>query len=155
MFGRTAIVAAAFLSIGAAAPEPGELHWLGGAWLSASGEEWTEELWTAPRDATLLGVNRSGKGASVTGFEFMRIVCAAGSCTFHAWPRGKGPVPFRQSARSDLPARGVHEIAFERPGNDYPTRIVYRREGDVLLATISGKGGANPYRWTFRRPAKP
>jgi hypothetical protein len=41
---------------------------------------------------------------------------------------------------------------FENPTNDYPTKIVYRRKGETLLATITGPEGKNSYSWTFRKP---
>jgi hypothetical protein len=94
----------------------------------------------------MLGLNRSGKGAKATGFEFMRIQRdERGRVLFWASPGGKTPVSFLRT-RS-----GPREAVFENPANDYPTRIVYRREGDVLKATISGPEGKNPISWSFRR----
>lgn len=146
---RTAIMTSAAVAIMAAAPakDVSELGWLSGAWVSEASGKWTEELWTAARGGVLLGVNRSGRGARATGFEFMRIAADQdGTISFWASPGGKAPVAF------PLISSRPREAVFENPANDYPTRIVYRRKGEALLATISGPAGQNPTRWTFRRP---
>ena len=145
------VTAAAWL-IATAAAEPAkptiaDLSWLSGSWVSGKGEEWTEELWMPPRGGMLLGINRSGKGAKATGFEFMRIQAdASGRISFWASPAGKAPVAF------PLTSLKPGEATFENAGHDYPTKVVYRRQGEELVGTISGPGGANPYSWTFRRP---
>jgi hypothetical protein len=131
----------------AAAPVPhvADLRWLEGDWASESKGRWTEELWTAPRGGLMLGLSRSGKGDAADHFEYMRIAGEPGHVIFWASPAGKTAVPFR------LVSAKKGEAVFENPAHDYPVRIVYRREGDRLLATVSGKGGKNPMSWTFRR----
>lgn len=122
------------------------LEWLAGNWAEEKSGGWTEELWMKPRGGVMLGVNRSGKGERASGFEYMRIAAdPAGQISFWASPSGKAAVPFR------LVSSRRREAVFENPKNDYPTRIVYRRTGSTLSATISGPGGANPMSWTFRR----
>jgi hypothetical protein len=139
----------------AAAPAPAEeLGWLSGAWVSETTQGWTEENWTSPRGGMLLGTNRSGEGAKATGYEFMRIACEEERCTFYGSPAGQPPVAFRETSRLDVPHKAFHEMVFENTTHDYPTKIVYRREGDILSGTVSGPGGKNPMSWTFRRPAE-
>jgi hypothetical protein len=142
------IVLTGLAGIAAAPPARApDLGWLSGAWVSESKGEWVEELWTSPRGGMMLGTNRSGKGAKVTGFEFMRIAADQdGRPTFWASPSGKEAVPFRMFSS------GPNQVAFENPANDYPTRIAYRRVGSTLHAAISGPGGKNTMTWTFRRP---
>ena len=53
--------------------------------------------------------------------------------------------------RSPLADGGPKLLVFENPAHDYPTRITYRRDGDRLVATISGPNGANPMSWRYRR----
>ena len=134
------------LAIAAAPAQAAVPDWLAGSWISETREGWTEEHWMAPRGGVMLGLNRSGKGEKVSGFEFMRIVCEE-RCTFYASPSGQAPVAFREAASE---GRG-QQLVLENPANDFPKRIVYRREGNRLLATISGAGGANSISWTFRR----
>ena len=145
---RAWLMAAALVAATAAAPATrvDDLGWLSGSWVSDTRQGWTEELWTAPRGGVMLGVNRSGKGERASGFEYMRIAAdSAGRISFWASPQGAAAVPFR------LVSSGPREAVFENPKNDYPTRIVYRRTGTTLAATISGPDGTRPMRWTFRR----
>ncbi len=138
--------AALALATAAAAPPAPDLGWMSGAWVTESKGEWVEELWTSPRGGMLLGTDRSGKGATATGFEFMRIAADKdGTLTYWASPSGKEAVPFR------LFSSGANQVAFENPANDYPTRIAYRRVG-ATHAAISGPGGKNTMSWTFKKP---
>ena len=123
-----------------------DLGWMAGSWASDSGSAWTEEHWMAPRGGVMLGTNRSGKGSAATGFEFMRIAQGAdGTVSFWASPSGAPASAF------PLTSLKPGEAVFENPAHDYPTRIVYRREGNRLIGAISGPGGKNPMRWTFER----
>lgn len=120
--------------------------WLAGTWAVETEGRWTEERWSPPRGGVMLGTSLSGKGAVASSFEYMRItVDAHGQLVFWGAPDGKPAVPFQAVDG------GRTYLAFENPAHDYPTRITYRREGDVLTATISGPGGANPMSWRYRR----
>ena len=146
-----AVIGAVFLAYGAVpaqAADVASLGWMSGQWVSEGTDGWTEELWTVPRGGMLLGTNRSGRGDKPMGFEFLRISSdAEGSITYWASPGGKTPTAFALASQSES------EAVFENPANDFPTRIVYRRDGETLVATISGADGGNSLSWTFRRPA--
>lgn len=148
MWRNAAILVAGLASIAAApARNVSDLAWLSGAWVSETKEGWTEELWTSPRGDVMLGTNRSGKGEKASAFEFMRIAPdGLGRISFWASPGGKTPVAFPMTSSK------AGEAVFENPANDYPTKIVYRGKGELLVATISGPEGKNPYSWTFRKP---
>jgi hypothetical protein len=62
-----------------------------------------------------------------------------------AQPGGRAPVQFRLTARTRTGA------TFENPAHDFPQRIVYRRSGDSMVATISALDGSNAMSWTYRR----
>ena len=134
---------------GAAAPPPqgvAALAWMSGDWAEEKEGRWTEERWSRPRGGVMLGTSLSGRGARAGEYEFIRIAADAdGIPTYYASPRGAPPVPFRMTSSA------AGSVIFENPGHDYPTRIAYRRTGNVLNATISGPGGANPMRWRYRR----
>ena len=125
----------------------GDLSWLSGRWVEEKGQDWTEENWAGPRGGVMLGTSLIGKGEKAGMYEFMRIAAGDGPGEIRFWasPAGKTPVPFRMTRR------GLREVVFENPDNDYPTRIHYRREGRILTATISGPGGSNPTTWRYRR----
>jgi hypothetical protein len=94
----------------------------------------------------MLGTSLSGRGGQAGDYEFIRIAADVdGTLTYFASHRGGTPVPFR------LTSGGTNEAVFENPAHDYPARIVYRRQGEVLTATISGPDGANPTSWHYRR----
>jgi len=95
----------------------------------------------------MLGANRSGEGGHAKAFEFMRIVeDKQGRISFLAYPGGKSPVAF------PLVSTGSQQVVFENATNDYPQRILYRREGKKLMATVSKLDGGDPLTWTFKRP---
>jgi hypothetical protein len=131
---------------------PGAAHAAGFGWMSGCWEEakpdgaWTEECWTSERGGMLIGSGRAGDAERVKSFEHMRIDRGTdGTPTFWGSPGGATPVPFRQVSR------GSAEAVFENPAHDYPVRVHYRREGELLVATIAGKDGKNPMTWRYRR----
>lgn len=145
------LAAASILLAAARAPEapPADasaLAWLSGTWLAQDETGWTEERWAAPRGGTMLGTSLSGRGDRASSYEFMRIAADdEGRLGFHASPAGQPPVRFR------LVSASGQRVEFENPGNDYPTRIEYRRSANRLVATISGPEGRNPRTWRYRR----
>lgn len=140
--------ALALLLMGQAAPPAGvgDLAWMSGHWEAAEGGRWSEESWSAPRAGIMLGHSRSGRGDGLSEFEFLRLQAGAdGVPVYLAQPGGRPPVPFRLTAHD----RG--SATFENPAHDFPQRIVYRRTGDTMVATISALDGSNTVSWTFRR----
>ena len=146
---KKAIAAAlALLLMGQAAPPAGigDLAWMSGHWESVESGRWTEESWSAQRGGVMLGYSRSGRGGAVREFEFLRLQAGAdGVPIYYAQPGGRPPVAFRQTARDRT------SVTFENPANDFPQRIVYRRQSDSMVATISKLDGSNAMRWTYRR----
>lgn len=119
-----------------------QLRWMSGHWRQAGpGQAWTEEYWTDPRDDIMLGTGLSGEGLKVRSFEFMRVQ----GDTFWGSPQGQPAVAF------PIVEQDRDSIVFENPKHDYPTRISYRREGKMMIATTSGPGGSNPRTWRYRR----
>jgi hypothetical protein len=145
---KLALAAASMLFMTGFTLTPGERpFWLGGHWVHEDRAKgtWTEENWLS-RGKMLAGVSMSGSGEMVKSYEFMRIETdKEGRTTFWASPQGGKPVPFRMVSLS------AAEVVFENPANDFPTRITYRRADDLLVATISGPGGANAQTWRYRR----
>ena len=144
------IAAAAALLLAGAAPEAKRaeaLGWLAGTWVAEEAEgRWSEERWAAPRGGVMLGTSLSGQRGQAGWFEFMRIAPDKdGRLAFHASPGGAPASAF------PLVEAGKREAAFENPAHDYPTRIQYRRDGNVLSATISGPGGVKARTWRYRR----
>lgn len=141
-----AMLAAVFLAGADEERDAGDLAWLAGDWAVEEAGRWTEERWAGPRGGVMLGTSLSGRGDRATGFEFMRIAAGAdGALAFWGSPGGSPAVPFRLVRASGT------EAVFENPAHDYPQRIVYRREGDLLTATISAIDGTGARSWRYAR----
>lgn len=146
--GKAIVAALALLLMGQAPPSAnvGDLAWMSGHWETSEDGRWTEESWSAPRGGIMLGHSRSGSGDRLREFEFLRLQAGAdGVPVYFAQPGGRPPVAFRLTARTRTGA------TFENPAHDFPQRIVYRRDGDSMVATISKLDGSNAMSWTYRR----
>ena len=124
-----------------------DLAWMSGRWETQTAQDrWTEEAWSAPRAGVMLGYSRSGAGAAMREFEFLRVEASAdGAPAYLAQPGGGTAVAFR------LAAHGRTSATFENPGHDFPQRIGYVRTGNAMVATISALDGSNAMSWTYRR----
>ena len=80
----------------------------------------------------------------------MRISGDAGGFVFHAEPAGQAATDF-QASPGDAVAQG---ITFVNAAHDYPQRIRYWREGEMLMAEISLADGGKPMRWAYRRMSR-
>ena len=119
---------------------------MSGRWVSEQGDRWAEESWTEPRAGIMLGSGRTGRASRLRDWEFMRIAPDAdGHLAFWGSPKGAPAVPFR------LKSLSASEAVFENPKHDYPQRVVYRREGKALVATVSLADGSNATSWRYRR----
>ena len=140
------VIAATMLTGAVPAPTLNMPGWMTGDWERNQGASWTEEHWSEPRAGLMLGTGRSGLGETSEGFEYMRIERdPAGRLIFWGSPMGTTPIAFRLVKQTEA------EIAFENGLHDYPTRVVYKRSGDMLTATISGPGGSKPQTWVFHK----
>jgi hypothetical protein len=131
----------------APAQDLSKLGFMTGHWVQKTDREEVQESWLGPRGNTMVATNltlTTGRGPS---FEFMRIGVKDGKVVFFASPGGRPPVEF--------PAREIGDggVVFENPANAYPTRIMYRRDGDALVARIEGKrqGVDASEEWRFTR----
>jgi len=133
------------------APAPArvaELAWMSGRWETgdAASGRWTEENWSDPRGGVMLGMSRTVSGDRLREFEFLRIQAGEdGVPAYLAQPGGQPPVIFR------LTAHDAGSATFDNPQHDFPQRIVYRRDGDTMVATISALDGSHAMSWTYRR----
>ena len=125
-----------------------DLAWMSGRWESLSGENWVEEIWSAPRGGTMFAVSRTGSGDSLVEYEFIRLQRGDdGLLAYLASPGGRPAVAFR------LVESGATSATFANPDHDYPQRIRYERDGDTMRATISAADGSEARSWSFsRRP---
>src|SRR6185503_10016913 len=86
---RFVAIGLALLLMGQAPPprDVSALAWMSGDWLSEEGGTWTEEHWSAPRAGAMIGYSRSGRGATMREYEYIRIEAGAdGALAYVALP---------------------------------------------------------------------
>src|SRR5262249_13258104 len=142
-------------------PALGPVAWLAGSWITEQGADAAnrtinEEHWTQPAGGTMFGMNRTltpgaqGAPARTTFFEYLRIESAPTGLVYLASPKGRQPpTPFKMVESSASPQR----VVFENPQHDYPKRIIYWRDGNLMHARIEGDENGTPQseEWTWRR----
>ncbi len=128
------------------APPLGRLYWMSGIWRGNYRGARVEEHWTAPEGGMMIGMHRDLFPDDDAAFEFLRIVEDGESLIYLASPNGEAPTEFR------MVEQGERSVVFENPEHDFPRRILYRREGETLVARVEGQADGKPleieWRWT-------
>ncbi|WP_421788447.1 DUF6265 family protein [Hyphobacterium sp.] len=130
----------------AAAPAlANDLDWITGHWRGEDGGQVSEEIWTNGDGGLHLGVNRTVIDGQARGYEFLLIAMTEDGATYCAQPGGNEATCFASTSVA------ANRAVFENPEHDFPQRIVYQRDGDVLTATISDLNGEQVYEfgWTL------
>jgi uncharacterized protein DUF6265 len=143
----------------AQAPRLDQLSWMAGCWrMEASGPaaglgagRVVDEMWMAPAGGAMLGVSRTVANGRASAHEFMQIREQDGGLAFIARPSGQAEATF-VLARS-----GAREAVFENPRHDFPQRVIYRLQGDMLVGRIEGtsKGKEQSADFPMKRVACP
>ncbi len=118
-----------------AAPDPvTKLAWLQGCWQVQGSETGTVEQWTSAAGGTLFGLSRTVKAGKTTEFEFVHVrEVEPGVLAYIAQPSGRPPTPFPLLRSTES------EFVFENLSNDFPQRVIYRRDGpNAVVARIEG-----------------
>jgi hypothetical protein len=124
--------------------------WLAGTWQMQQGSAWAEELWTAPRDGMMLGINRAGFGPTVESWDLIRIQRKPdGRLVYSVQERGGQAIDFVMRVASD------EAIEFTNPAHDFPQRLRFWRQGQLLMAEAAKMDGSNVTRWNYRPVAGP
>lgn len=129
----------------AQAPASPDLSWMAGYWLECSEGREVSETWSDSRGGLMVGHALTLEGGHAA-FESSRIAQGPQGLAYFAQPGGAPPTLFA------LTEGGAARAVFANAENDFPTRIVYEREGDVLTARIEGEIGGESRRmeWAFR-----
>lgn len=126
-------------------PQP-DLEWLAGYWLSCEDGRDVSETWSTRRGGVILGYAVT-TGVQAFSFEQMRIEAGLPGpedVSFFALPRGAATATGFRLVRS-----GPREAVFENLENDFPQRIIYRREGDRLIGRIEDQSGRESMEWRY------
>jgi len=113
------------------AAENPPLDWIVGHWCASLDGASAEEVWQPPEDGVYVGAGRTRDHGN-DSMEYLRIAEVDGVQSYIAQPAGQPPTPFKRTAG------GESWVRFENPDHDFPQRIEYRREGDMLHAEIAG-----------------
>lgn len=126
-----------------------QLTWLEGTWTRVGTKpgRTAHERWEKPGDKSMRGWGVSLKDKDTLFVEKLQIEIKDD----HVWyvaevAENKAPVWFKMT---DITRDG---FTCENPAHDFPKKIVYHREGDKLLATISGDGRAMTFNFSRQIP---
>lgn len=137
----TALAAALFQTAPAATPD---LSWMAGYWLDCSNGREVSETWTDPRAGLMAGHAVTLSRGRVS-FELAHIGPTPQGYGYVAQPGGAPPTIF--VVAETAPTR----VVFANAENDFPTRVIYERDGETLRARIEGEinGQARSMEWNF------
>ncbi|MFN6964882.1 MAG: DUF6265 family protein [Pyrinomonadaceae bacterium] len=122
-------------------PSVEDLAWLAGCWeqYDHAKRSRVSENWMKPDGGLMLGTARSVRNGAVVNFEFMRIEKRREGTFYVAkTSQNKDEIAFRLVSRARL------EATFENPAHDFPQRITYRLDGDILRARVEGLNKDKP-----------
>ncbi|NNM04550.1 MAG: hypothetical protein HKO65_05555 [Gemmatimonadetes bacterium] len=129
------------------APSLADLAFMSGCWngsfQSHDGEGVIEEHYTSPSENVILGTTRYLLDGRAVQFELTTLRAGEdGVITMLPYPGGeRSPDGFRLT-RVIRTGEAV-EAVFEAPEHDFPKRVIYRGDGDELVARIDGGEGSD------------
>ena len=127
-----------------AATPASDLNWVAGYWLSCEGGREVAEYWSDARGGILFNTTVNLNGDRVTS-ERTQFATVEGRLSFIYEPTG---------ARTVFPLVELEgrRAVFDNPENDFPQRVIYSREGDVLTGRIEGTIDGEPrsMEWVYQ-----
>jgi hypothetical protein len=124
------------------------LAWLAGAWNSEDGGVAFDEHWLAPRGDAMYAVSRMVEGTATKLCELSAIEDATDGTWLRIRHYSRSLEPWKMDAAGPLSMRMVQSsegrAVFEDEKREFPRRIVYSREGDVLTARLEGTRDGKP-----------
>lgn len=113
-------------------PSVKDVAWIAGCWDSTRNGRHVAEHWMPPEGGTMMGVSRTTAGEKTTEWEFLIIRQGAKGLDYVAKPSRQPEATFTATRAT------ANEVVFENPAHDFPKRIIYKRDGDALTASIEG-----------------
>ena len=92
-----------------------------------------------------VGTSQAVKDGKTVEIELVTIDISGPKAQVQVAINGRPPIPFAETART------ATSMTFENPNHDYPQRIRYWREGELLKAEISMLDGSRANGWSFTR----
>lgn len=146
----TALILTAALTTAPQAELRPDLGWMSGYWLSCEGGREVGETWSVPRLNLMAGTSITVRDGRV-GWELSRIAPVDNTpnapFAYVAYPEGQAMTVFPVVSSAE------NRVVFQQSGHDFPQRVIYERDGDVLSARIEGEidGQARTIRWRFQK----
>ena len=125
--------------------------WMQGCWELTSGTRVVEEMWSAPRAGSMLGLGRTVRDGALVEHEFVIIRERDGRLIYFAHPSGQAPAEFTSTIVAE------ERVVFENLAHDFPQRVSYERQGSSLKAYVEGTidGRARRIEFPYSRRACP
>jgi hypothetical protein len=116
----------------APAPTVKDAAWIAGCWDLTRNGRHVVESWTSAEGGTLMGISRTVNNGKTSEWEFLIIREGAKGLEYVAKPSRQPEATFTATTVSPT------ELVFENPAHDFPKKIIYKRDGDTLVASIEG-----------------
>ena len=141
------IVVAAFAPVVAEDDTLSKLEWMSGNWVRSHEKVLQEEYWSTPAGGVMVGIHRDAFVGRNAFFEYLRIEQRDDDVFYVAVPSNQKQAEFKLTTLEE------NRAVFENPEHDFPTKIVYERDGDMLTAIVSGliDGEERSSGWQWKR----
>ncbi|HEY2969566.1 MAG TPA: DUF6265 family protein [Casimicrobiaceae bacterium] len=114
------------------------LAWLRGCWEGKVAQREFNEQWQGARGGMMLGSSQMVVGQRTQDYTYMRIESRPDGLYYVAVPSGKKEIAFKLTSAED--DKGVKIFTFSNPQDEFPQRIVYRRnQQGSMFAQVGGK----------------
>ena len=124
------------------------MTWLAGDWTSDEHGMAFDEHWLAPKGDAMFAVSRMVQGTVTKMCELSVIEDTADGTWLRIRHYSRSLEPWKMDADGPLAMRLVEyaerRAVFEDAKREFPRRIVYSREGDVLTARLEGTRDGKP-----------
>lgn len=137
------VCALACVTVPAAAGDPrptvADLSFLEGRWTGENDGELYEEIWSAPRAGSVMGVYREMKGDRTTFYELLVVQESGGRLMLRLKHFTETLVGWEEKDKAvDLPVVrfAKDEVVFESDDKNRMTRLTYRRVSPTALVAV-------------------
>lgn len=121
------------------------LAFMSGCWATASNDY--RECYTAPYAGLMQGASQTVKNGKTVSWEFAVITEKDGAITYAPFYNGKALSVFT------LTTVDAVSVVFENPANDFPKKLIYRKNSDGSLTARTEGGSATDIQnqeWVMR-----
>jgi hypothetical protein len=130
------------------------MGWLAGDWTSDEHGMAFDEHWLAPKGDSMFAVSRMVQGTATKMCELSVIEETEDGTWLRVRHFSRSLEPWKMDAAGPMAHRLVesaeNRAVFEDGKREFPRRIVYSREGDVLTARLEGTKGGKPADQEFK-----